>query len=135
MKAMNFQDDIPSNPFHYFKDQCVLGFDLTSMQDVTEKRHFPKLVGEPLRLELSFTSPLGLDTELNVLGERMSSVAVNKLGVVGKNSKLDYLSLQQLINGDLLLMYWYLGSFLSENLPILDNDAFAIINTQRSKMQ
>ena len=85
MKAMNFQDDIPSIPIDDFKDYYVLVFDLTSMQDATENCHYPELVGEPLRLELNFTNPLENVTELIVLGERMSSVAVDKFGVVGKN--------------------------------------------------
>ena len=85
MKAMNFQDDIPSIPIDDFKDHYVLVFDLTSMQDATENCHYPELVGEPLRLELNFTNPLEHVTELIVLGERMSSVAVDKFGVVGKN--------------------------------------------------
>ena len=85
MKAMNFQDDIPSIPIDDFKDHYVLVFDLTSMQDATENCHYPELVGEPLRLELFFTNPLENVTELIVLGERMSSVAVDKFGVVGKN--------------------------------------------------
>ena len=85
MKAMNFQDDIPSIPNDNFKDHYVLVFDLTSMHDATENCHYPELVGEPLRLELNFTFPLEHVTELIVLGERMSSVAVDKFGVVGKN--------------------------------------------------
>ena len=85
MKAMNFQDDIPSIPFDDFKEHYVLVFDLTSMQDATENCHYPELVGEPLRLELNFTNPLENVTELIVLGERWSSVAVDKFGVVGKN--------------------------------------------------
>ena len=85
MKAMNFQDDIPSIPIDDFKDRYVLVFDFTSMQDATEKCHFPELVGEPLRLELSFLHPLENVTELIVLGERMSSVAVDKFVVAGKN--------------------------------------------------
>ena len=84
MKAMNFQDDIPSIPIDNFKDHYVLVFDLTSMQDATENCHYPELVGEPLRLELNFTFPLEHVTELIVLGERMSSFAVNKFGAVGK---------------------------------------------------
>ena len=83
---MNFQDDIPSIPNDNFKDHYVLVFDLTSMQDATEKRHYAELVGEPLRLEPNFTSPLEPVTELIVMRERMSSVAVDKNGVVGKNS-------------------------------------------------
>ena len=85
MKAMNFQDDIPSIPIDDFKDHYVLVFDLTSMQDATENCHYPELVGEPLRLELNFTNPLENVTELIVLGEPMSSVAVDNFGVVGKN--------------------------------------------------
>ena len=84
MKAMNFQDDIPSIPIDDFKDHYVLAFDLTSMQDATENCYYPERVGEPLRLELNFTNPLENVTELIVLGERMPSVAVDKFGVVGK---------------------------------------------------
>ena len=36
MKAMNFQDDIPSIPIDTFKDQYALVFDFFSMQDATE---------------------------------------------------------------------------------------------------
>ena len=39
MKAMNFQDDIPSIPLDNIKDHYVLVFDLTSMQDATENCH------------------------------------------------------------------------------------------------
>ena len=85
MKAMNFQDDVPSIPIDNFKNHYVLVFDLTSMQDATENRHYPELVGEQLRLELNFTFPLEHVTELIVLGERMSSVTVDMFGVVGKN--------------------------------------------------
>ena len=85
MKAMNFQDDILSIPFDKIKDHYVLVIDLTSMQDASENCHYTELIGEPLRLELNFTFPLEHITELIVLGERMSSVAVDKFGVVGKN--------------------------------------------------
>ena len=85
MKARNFQDDIPSIPTDNFKDHYVLVFDLTAMQDATENFHYPELAGEPLRLELNFTFPLEHVTELIVMGERMSSVAVDKYGVAGRN--------------------------------------------------
>ena len=84
MKAMNFQDDIPSILIDKFLDNYVLVFDLTSMQDAAENCHYPELVGEPLMLELNFSFPLEHVTELILLGERMSSVAVDKVGVVGK---------------------------------------------------
>ena len=85
MKAMNFQDDIPSIPIDDFKDHYVQLFDLTSKQDATENCHYPEFVGEPLRLELNFTNPLENVTKLIVLRERMSSVAVDKFGVAEKN--------------------------------------------------
>ena len=85
MKGMNFQDDFFSIPIDNFKDHFVLVFHLSSMQDATENCHYPELVGEPLRLELNSTFPLEHVTELIVLGERMSSVAVDKFCVAGKN--------------------------------------------------
>ena len=85
MKAMNFQDDNPSIPVDTFKDHYVLVVGLTSMQDATEHCHYPELNGEPLRLELYFSSPLEFVTEIIVLRERMSCVAVDMFGVVGKN--------------------------------------------------
>ena len=85
MKLMNFQDDIPSIPINNLKDRYVLVFDLTSMQHASEKFHYPELAGEPLTPELNFTFPLERRIELVVLGERMSSVAVDKFGIVGKN--------------------------------------------------
>ena len=85
MKAKNFQDDIPSIPVDNFKDHFVLVFDLTSMQDATEHSHYPEIIGEPLRLELCFISPLENVTEFIVFGERMSCVTVDTFSVVRKN--------------------------------------------------
>ena len=81
---MNFQDDFPSIPIDNFKDHYALRFHLTSMQDATESCNYPELVGEPLRLEPNFTYSLEHVTELILLGDRMSSVAVDKFSVVGK---------------------------------------------------
>ena len=47
---------------------------------------------------------------------------------------MDKVSLQQLFNRIPLLKYRYLGSFPSDYVPTLDNDTFAIINTQPSNM-
>ena len=59
--------------------------DLTLMQDVNENCHYPELVGEQLRLELNSNFPLEHVTELIVLANRMSLVAVGKFDVDGKN--------------------------------------------------
>ena len=85
MKSKNFRDDVASIAVDKLKDHFVLVIDLTSLQVATEHCHYPELIGEPLRLELYFSSPLENVTEFIVLGERMSSVAVDKFGVVGKN--------------------------------------------------
>ena len=82
IKAMNFQDDVSSSLIDNFKDHYILMFDLTTMQDATENCHYHEKVGEPLRLELNFTFSLKHVTELIVLGERMSSIAVDNFGVV-----------------------------------------------------
>ena len=81
---MHFQDDLPSIPFDNFKDHYVLVFDLTWMQDATENCLHPELVGESLRMEINSTFPLEHVTELTVLEKRMSWVAIDKFGVVGK---------------------------------------------------
>ena len=85
MKATNFQDDIPSIPVDNFTDHYVLVFDLISMQDATEYCNYPELIGEPLRLGLYYSSPLENVTDVFVLGERMSCVAVDNFGLVEKN--------------------------------------------------
>ena len=82
---MNIQHDSISIPIDNFQDHYVLVLDLTSMQNANEKYLYPELVGEPLRLELNFTFPLEHVTELIVLGKRISLVAMEKFGVVGKN--------------------------------------------------
>ena len=51
---MIFWKDLFSIPIEYFKDLFVLAFDLTSMEEVTEKCWKPKLVEEPPRLELNY---------------------------------------------------------------------------------
>ena len=48
---------------------------------------------------------------------------------------MDNYAVQQFINRLLLLKFRYFGSFPSEYVPTLDNDTFAIINTQTSNMQ
>ena len=86
MKPMNFQDDNTSILIDDFKDHYLLVFDLTSMQIATENYHYSELVEEPLRQELNLTFPLEHVTQLIVLAEQMSPVAVDKLGVNGGNS-------------------------------------------------
>ena len=87
MKAMNFQDDIPSIPIDDFKDHYVLVFDLTSMQDATENCQYPELVGEPLRLALNFTQALENVTEFIVLGEQSRWLQLTSLVLLERMCK------------------------------------------------
>ena len=98
VNAMSFQDDIPSIPIDDFKDHYLPVFLLTSMQDATGNCPYSELIWEPLRLVLKFTFPLQQISELVVLGEQMSSVAVDKFGVLEKTSKMDNVSLQQIVS-------------------------------------
>ena len=126
MKAMIFQDDIPSIPIDDFKDHYVLVSDLTSMQHATENFHYPEFVGEPMRLEPNITHPLGNVTELIVLGERKSSLAVDKFGVVEKNVKKCIILLcnkSSIVSPCSKLS----TSCPSECVPTLDIDTFAIM--------
>ena len=107
------------------------------MQVATENCHHPELVGELQRLELIFF-PLEHVTELIVLGEGMSLVAVDKFGVGGekhlkwriflssKHSTVPHYSSV----GTVLV----LKSFPSDYVPTFENDTFAIIHTQPSNM-
>ena len=81
---MNFQGDFHSIRVDNQKGHYVLVLDLTSMQNVTEKSQNAELVGELPRRELSITFPLKHVSELIVLGERKSSVSLDKFGLVGK---------------------------------------------------
>ena len=105
------------------------------MQDATENSPYPELVGEPLRLELTFTFTQDRVTELIVFGERISSVAIDKFGVVRKISKVDKVSLQQISNRIPLLKYRYRGTFPAVYVPTLDSDTSAVIYTQSGNMQ
>ena len=84
MKTVNFEQVISTKRNDNFKDPYALVFDSNSIQDSNEICHYPEVVGEPLRLELNNTSPLEHGAELIVWDERMSSVAVDTFGVVGK---------------------------------------------------
>ena len=87
MKAMNFQDDVPSIPFDNPKNQNVPEFDLTSMQDATENCHYPELVGETLSLQLNSTFPLKHVTELIALENEFFPLQLTSLLLLEKNRK------------------------------------------------
>ena len=64
MEAMNFEVDIPSNPFDTFDDYLVIVFYLNSMQGSTENSNYPKLSKELLTMDINFNFILEHVTEL-----------------------------------------------------------------------
>ena len=62
---MIFKGDFPPGLLVILKDQHVLVLSFSSMQDATEKCHYPELVGAPVRLRLTFVC--FWDTSLNSL--------------------------------------------------------------------
>ena len=71
-KEMKFQDNITTFTNDTSKYNIVQMSDLTSMQDATEKWHYPETINEPLRLELNFTFHLEYFTEHIKLRKRLS---------------------------------------------------------------
>ena len=134
MKAMNFQDDIPSIPIDNFVDHYELVFDFTSMREAAENSQYPELVGEPLRVEQNVCFSLEHVTQLIVLEKRTSSVALDMLVLLERKFKIDNVAIQQLLNRILLVKYRYLGSFLFNCVPTLPIETFATIKTQTTNM-
>ena len=65
----------------------------------------------------------------------MSSIAADKFGAVGKESKLDNVSLEQTFKRIPIIKYRYGGYFPSVCVPTFDNDSFAIIKTLLSNLR
>ena len=85
IKSMKFNDENPSLPFEDFENHFILVFDLTSLQDAGDQIFYPEVIGESLRLELYFDKALELVTEIIVLGERLSTVYIDRFGTATKN--------------------------------------------------
>ena len=134
MKAMNFQDDIHSFPIDNFKDHCVLKFDLAPMQDATENCHYPELVQKPLRLELTFNFLQSTLLKSLYSDYECLRLQLRSLLLLEKLSRMDNVSLLQLKKRILLLKCRYGCSSPSDCVPTLQNDIFAIINTQPRNM-
>ena len=104
------------------------------MQDVTKNCHYPEKNEEPLNLELNFNFALELVTELILLREGTSFVAVENFGFLGKYTENGW-RCSPAVNQPYpfpLIKIWWFGSFFSDYAPNLNNETFAIINTQRS---
>ena len=85
MKALKFDEDGPGVPFSDYHNHYVLVFDLTSTQESNVHMFYPDVVGAGLRLELYFSRNLINTVEVIVLGERLSTVFIDKNGAIAKN--------------------------------------------------
>lgn len=86
MKAMKFNDETPCIPFEDFQDHFILVFDLTSLQDAGDQIYYPETIGSSLRLELYFNHAPSKPVEVILLGERLSTIYIDRTGSVVKNA-------------------------------------------------
>ena len=84
-KSQKIHDEILSILIGTSEKHYVLELDFTSMKDAAKNCHNPEIIGEALRMELSFLFTPEHVTEIQVFAEGMSSVAISYFGVVGKN--------------------------------------------------
>ena len=66
---------------------------------------------------------------------RCLRLQLTNLLLLERTPRMAKVSLQRIINRFPLLKYRYLGSFLSDYVPTLHKETFALMNTQSSKMQ
>ena len=85
MKALKFEDDGPNIPLSEYENHFVQVFDLTSTQEANVQMYYPDVVAASLRLELFFQTTLTETIEVIVLGERLSTIYLDKSGTVVKN--------------------------------------------------
>ncbi len=85
MKALKFDEDGPNIKLSDFENHYILVFDLTSTQEAQIQMYYPDVVAGSLRLELNILAPITNTLELILLGERLSTVYINKDGRVVKN--------------------------------------------------
>lgn len=86
MKAMKFNDETPGLPLVHFNEHFILVFDLTSLQDAGDQIFYPEIIGGSLRLEMYFENALEKPIEIMVLGERLSTIYIDRAGSVVKNA-------------------------------------------------
>ena len=85
MRALKFDEDGPGIPLSQYENHYVLVFDLTSTQEAHIQMYYPDVVAASLRLELYFTAELAHTVEVLMLGERLSTVFIDRNGAVSKN--------------------------------------------------
>ena len=85
MKTRQFNKNFPARSMEDIQNYYILVFDLTSLQDAAEQLPYPELSDESLRLEVFFQFLLKQETEVIVLGERLSKIQIDNLGIVAKN--------------------------------------------------
>ena len=85
MKSLNFSDDGPGITLNEYNEQFILVIDLTSISQADTEIYYPELVGAGIRVQLYFTNPLVRTTEVILLGEKLSTIFINKDGKVLKD--------------------------------------------------
>ena len=74
MEAMQFNEVFSALPMEGFQNQCIIVFDLTSLQDALSRTQWRKL-----EIRSLFPSSLEQVTEVIVLGERLSTFILTNM--------------------------------------------------------
>lgn len=85
MESMTFNDDPPDMPLNDFENHFIQVYDITSLHDAGESLYYPELIGGSIRVELIFNESLADPTEVIILGERLSTILIDRHGTVAKN--------------------------------------------------
>ena len=85
IKSLNFDQDGPGISLVDYNNHYILVFDLTSTQQADTEVYYPEVVGGGIRIELYFATALTDPVELIILGEKLSTIFINKDGRVVKD--------------------------------------------------
>lgn len=85
IKSISFDQDGPGIPLKDYNNHYILVFDLTSTQQADTEVYYPEVIGAGIRLELFFRTALTSPVELIVLGEKLTTIFIEKDGKVTKD--------------------------------------------------
>lgn len=85
LSSLDFDQDGPSISLQNYQSHYYLVFDMTSTQEANQDVLFPECIGSGIRIELYFDKNLDNSVELMVMGERFSTILIQKDGRVLKD--------------------------------------------------
>ena len=84
-KSLNYVNDGPQISLSTYSNHYYMVFDLTSVEESFTEVHYPETVGAAIKIELRFLAGTAHALELLAIGEKLTTVSVDKTGRVTKN--------------------------------------------------